>query len=145
MTIRCQGKNEGMNKDEALKHLNIMITFVSCMAFRKEVLAGADYSNKVGTNLLQSYVFMDALSIGNNFLIINEPCVAMRANDAIGYKLTDVFITNFKSLMDYAGQIGYSKSTIREVLKKDLIFIIGCIKHFKVSSADCNRRERTVV
>ena len=48
----------------ALVFLRMHIAFLSCIAFRREAVAGKDYAPRFATNLAQAYMFLDALAPG---------------------------------------------------------------------------------
>jgi len=118
-------------RDEALVFLNTHITFLSSMAFRRENVAGRDYSDKVGTLLIQAFFFVDALAPGRGLYVTEQPYLAKRTDNHQGYGFFQVFVTNFDQVLQYARRRGYSERAIRRTSVAHLRFLCTCLLLFK--------------
>lgn len=111
------------DRDEALLLFGSHISFLSCMAFRRESVLGKDYSPRRGTNFGQAYLFLDALASARGIYFTSRRYLAVRQDNAEGYNVFRVLITNFHALMQYARQSGYSSEVVRGVLDQHLLNI----------------------
>ena len=118
-------------QDEALPALNSLLIFLSCMAFRRANVAGRDYSDKVGTLVIQAFLFVDALSPGHGLYVTERPYLAKRTDNHQGYGFFEVFVTNFDRVMQYARQRGYSQAAVRQTSVGHLRFLCTCLLLFK--------------
>jgi len=119
------------DKNEVLTRLGVMLTFLSCLVFRSDTLSEKDYTDRLGTSLLQSFIFLEVLARGDGCLFIKQPCLAVRTNDAVSYDLFEVFGTNFHALMKYAKQLEFSPDTVDAVLCTQAKWLAGMVYHFK--------------
>lgn len=114
--------------NEALEFLGTWITFLSVLAFRREILLKQDYLQRADTNILQAYLFLDALSASHKSWATREPLLAVRTGNTGGYSFFKVFVTQFSRLLDYAEQSGYSAASVRRVRVRHLKgFVFSCI------------------
>jgi glycosyltransferase involved in cell wall biosynthesis len=119
-------------KDEALIFYSSWITFLSVISFRREAINTEFYREKIGTSLLQSYIFIDLISKENGVFVNSEVFLAIRANNTGGYSFFQVFISNFYELMLHAERIGYSKIAVRKVLSNHALkFLSGFMYSFR--------------
>ena len=119
-------------RDEALLFYGSWITFLSVISFRKGAINLELYKEKIGTSLLQSYIFIDLISKESGVFISSEVFLAIRANNTGGYNFFQVFISNFYELMLYAERIGYSKIAVRNVLSNHALkFISGFVYSYR--------------
>ena len=119
------------SRDEALTLLNTHLVFLSCMAFRRANVAKKDYTDKIGTVLIQAFFFVDAVAPGHGFYATRQPLLAQRAEHAGGYSFFRVFVTNFDRVLRYARQAGFSSEACRQVLQTHLLFLYNYILIFK--------------
>lgn len=122
-------------KDDALRFLGTFITFLSVMAFRRELVADRDYACRVGTNFIHSYIFLDVLAQGGALAVADRPYLAIRSNNTGGYNFFQTFVTSFAELMKYAEAVGFSSTATRAVLAAHRQFILNFVKLFKVRGA----------
>jgi hypothetical protein len=118
-------------RDEALLFLRSHITFLSCIAFRRENVLGRDYAPRFATNLAQAYMFLDALAPGRGLYATQQPFLAKRADNNEGFDFFRVFVTHFHDLMQYARQTGYSPQAVRQAQQHHLGFLIDTTVQFK--------------
>jgi len=119
------------DRDQALQLLQAQFGFLSCIAFRRENVIGHDYSDKVGTIIIQSFFFLDALAPARGLCATGQVCIAQRADNVGGFDFFRVIVTNYHALMQYALQVGYSPQAVRYVLDRHLDFIHHCVVTFK--------------
>jgi glycosyltransferase involved in cell wall biosynthesis len=119
------------NRDEALLLLKAHIIFISCIAFRRENVQDKNYDNRRGTNMGQSYMFLDALMPGHGMYVTSQSYLAQRAEHAEGYNFFSVWVTNFRALMKYAQQTGYAPETVQQVCAATLPFVRQFVLKFK--------------
>ncbi len=115
------------DRDEALRLFGSHLTFLSSMAFRRANVAGTDYSPYGTTLFAQAYLFLDALRPGRGLYVTSRRYLAMRQDNAGGYSVFRVFLTNFKQLMDYARRSGYSAEAVQQVLDQHLLNVYGLV------------------
>ena len=121
-----------MDRNLALTRLGRMLTFMSSVVFRKEAFCAADLTNDV--IFPHSIMFLAAIAREKGCLFLSHECLAARANESVGYDLIQAFVTDFKSVLQYAEQTGYSPQTIRTVLSAHARWLAGAIYHFKKTS-----------
>ena len=107
------------DRDEALRALALSHLFLSMTAFRR-ALVTKDYTDKIGTNLLQSYLFLDVLACGRGLVISARPYLAQRLVNTGGYGFFKVMVTNYEDLMRYAEALGFAPATVRGFREKQL-------------------------
>ncbi len=127
--------NDGVidSPDGVMLHLNSMITFLSIMVIPVCSYISNDYSAYVGTFLLQSYIFIDAISATGGMRTISEPFLAVRANNSGGYDFYKIFGTEYANILKYAALHGYSQQIVQNVMRihlRKFIFPFTC--SFKV-------------
>jgi len=122
-------------RDEALVFLNTHITFLSSMAFRRENVAGRDYSDKVGTLLIQAFFFVDALAPGRGLYVTEQPYLAQRADNNQDFNFFQVFVTQFDQVLQYARHCGYAPRTVAKMRARALRFVCYAIGVFKSQGA----------
>lgn len=129
-----QNNNREINSpDGAFLHLNSMITFLSIIVIPVSSYISQDYSPYIGTFLLQSYIFIDAISTSHRMHTISEPFLAVRANNSGGYDFYKIFGTEYANILKYAALHGYSQQTVQQVMRihlRKFIFPFTC--SFKV-------------
>ena len=133
--FRLDGDRTIPTRDGALVFLNTHITFLSCIAFRRANVLGKDYTDKVGTVLIQAFFFVDALAPGRGFYVTQQPFLAQRADNNQGFDFFQVFVTNFDRVLRYARHRGYSEAAVRQVRAKVLKFVCYIIGVFKTKGA----------
>lgn len=101
--------------NDALEFLSTWITFLSIIAFRRDVLTTKDHSPWIGSNLGHACVFLDALLNCGPLWVTKEPLLAVRTDNTGGYSFFRVFVTQFSALLQYAEQAGYTASAVRRV------------------------------
>ena len=132
----------------ALIFLQMHITFLSCIAFRRSNVAGRDYKPYLHTNLAQAYLFLDALAPGNGLYAVAHPYLSRRTNNNEGFDFFRVFVSNIQALMQYALAQGYPEAAVREIRRENINFVDSFVVIFKeqggygkirVSYLDCLR------
>ncbi len=119
------------DRDQALLLLQAHFGFLSCIAFRRESVVRHDYTDKVGTIIIQSFFFLDALAPGRGLYVTSRVYIAQRADNVGGFNFFQVIVTNYHQLMQYALTVGYAPPTVRRVLDQHLHFIHHCVVTFK--------------
>ena len=120
------------SRDDCLRLLGTRLTFLSLLLFRREGFAAAEYEKFVGTNLLQSYIFVDVLGRGRMYLT-RRVFLATRDNNSGGYNFFQVFVSGFGDLMRYARVQGCGEAAVRSVLLRHLSgFLAPYVAEFKL-------------
>ena len=118
------------DKSEVLGMLETSIGFMSILAFRKsrlaERLSTGYYEDKIGSNFLQAFLFLDALAESKGFVIVAEPLLAQRAENSMFDNYFRIFVTGINAVLIYAEEVGYSKKVIEQVKAKNLVDV----RHF---------------
>lgn len=131
-------------KDEGLNVLGTMLTYLSCLLFRKELVDKINYSERVGTLLLCSYLFVDIIKASKQMLIYKEPCLLVRPNQSINYDIIQIFVSEYARVLNYARKNGFSKRTIRLVMSNHAKWLINAINQFKNTSYRPNLKKRFI-
>lgn len=97
----------------------MQLMFLSVFAFRR-ALVTADYSDKIGTNLLQSYLFVDVLAQGRGLVVTAQPFLAQRKDNTGGWAFWRVMTTNLRGLWDYAAHAGFDRPLLARLLVQHL-------------------------
>ncbi len=118
-------------REEALVFLASHIGFLSCLAVRRENICRNDYADKLETNFVHIYFFLDALARGGGLYATAQPYLAQRSGNSGGFDVFKVVVTNFYDAMQYARQIGYAPAAVQKVLALHLSFIYHCVLAFK--------------
>ena len=117
--------------NKALVLLNPL--FLSVFAFRRSLISANDYSRAIGTNLLQSYLFLDVMAHGNGILVTAEPYLAQRQENTSGWNFFRVMTTNLRDWLTRAEEIGFSPSASSTFLAHHLRSqIVSAIISFKL-------------
>lgn len=123
--FRMAGDLTTSDSDEALVQTGTFLTFISAMAFRRELVDFNDYTCRINTALPHTYLFLDVLARMRTLLITSTPFLAVRANNSGGYNFFEVFVTNFHQALKYAEEIGFSASATKKVMSQHLVQHIG--------------------
>lgn len=119
------------DKNEIIVCLGMMLTHISCLVFRKRLIANKSYLERIGSDLTNSYMFLDILQNESGCLILKTPYLGMRENNSLEYNFLEVFITNFYNLLKHAESKGYSKFATHELLSTDLKFVANAVYYYK--------------
>lgn len=122
-------------RDAALEYLWAHITYLSCIAFRRETVLGQDYRAYYGTSLAQCYLFLDALAPGRGMLATQMPYVAQRAGNNSGFEFFEVFVTNYVAMIRHAETLGYSPRVVQQIVRRQMRFVCYGICIFKSKGA----------
>lgn len=106
--------------EDCLKRAGVGITFLSAFAVRRSLVEQRDYASRVGCNIIQTYVFLDALKAAREIHLVAVPLIGVRENNSGGYSYFEVFVTSFLAALAYAEQIGYSPAAVEEVRQTHL-------------------------
>ncbi len=107
-------------RDAALLFLGTEITFISALVFRRSRAGEMKYEDRVGTSLLQSYVYLDVLAGDPVIVATALPYLAVRGNNSGGFNFFEAFVTQFRALMDHAQTLGFAPRTVQKVLDRHL-------------------------
>ena len=107
-------------RDAGLLFLGTEITFISVLTFRRSRIGALGYKDRVGTSLLQSYVYLDVLAGDPVIVATALPYLAVRGNNSGGFNFFEVFVTQFQTLMDHAQTLGFAPRTVQKVLDRHL-------------------------
>lgn len=131
------------SKDDSLSILGTLLTYLSCLIFRKDLVADKDYNDRVGTFLLCSYLFVDVIKASQQSLVFKKPCLAARPNHSLSYDMIRVFVSEFARVLEYAGKNGFSDHVRRTVLSSHARWLVGSIYHYKKTSYRPNLLRRS--
>lgn len=106
--------------EDCLKRAGVGVTFLSAFAVRRSLVQHRDYASRIGSNLLQTYIFLDALKAAREIHLMAVPLIGVRENNSGGYSYFEVFVTNFLAALAYAEQIGYPAAAVEEVRQTHL-------------------------
>ena len=98
----------------------MQLMFLSVFAFRRTLALARDYSQFAGTNLLQSYLFLDVLARGGGLVVTAKPFLAQRKDNTGGWTFWKVMTTNLHTLMNYAQEAGFPPAVISTLMQRHL-------------------------
>ncbi len=120
------------DRDEALALLRPM--FVSVFAFRRGLATAHAHDDKAGTNLLQSYFFLDVLASARAVAVTARPYLAQRKDNTAGWPYWSVMTTGYHDLLAYARSLGFSEPVLRAMSRRHLRQeIFGAVRHYKLT------------
>lgn len=91
-----------VNQRKFVGSVNYFLTFGTGNIFLKDLLPDTyDIAQFRHTHLSQTSWYFTILLQSDNFIKINDKCVAAKVGNSGGYKLFEVFSTNFNALMGY--------------------------------------------
>ena len=90
--------------------------FLSVIAFRRTLVADFDYSDKIGTNLLQSYLFLDVMAHNQGLYVTAQPFLAQRRDNTSGWNYYRVMATGLSDWLAQAEKMGFSRSVVSRIL-----------------------------
>lgn len=109
------------SKEELISNVSFYITFISGIIWKKNYKLKLDYSEVENTYLTQVFYYLDAIQLGEKYIIAYNKYFSFIELGNGGYKLFDIFSNNFnKILMRYN-----LDSKIIDKINKDL-----CLKFF---------------
>ena len=118
------------DKNAVFGLLQTSLGFMSVMAFRKsqiaERLENGSYDDKIGSNFLQAFLFLDALAPSRGFAVAAQPLLAQRGENSPLDNYFRVFVTGINAVLTYAAQADYSPAVVKQVKAKNLVDI----RHF---------------
>ena len=120
--------------------MGTMLTFMSSVVFRRETGCAGLANHE--TLFPHSLMFLTAIAREKGCYFLSQECLAVRANESVGYDLIQAFVTDFLAVMQYAEQIGYAQNAIRTVLSAHAQWLAGAIYHFKRTSYRPNLQKR---
>ncbi len=124
------------DKSGVLGLLETSIGFMSILAFNKsrlaERLSAGQYEDKIGSNFLQAFLFLDALAASRGFVVAAQPLLAQRAENSPFDNYFRIFVTGINTVLTYAEQAGYSQKVIRQVKAKNLIDVRHFVSRVKI-------------
>lgn len=94
--------------------------FLSVLAFRRSLIAGIDYTPKIGTFLIQSYCFLDVLAKARGVFVTHDVYLAQRMDNTSGWPYFDVMTTNFEEWLNYARALGFDAATVEAIKSRHL-------------------------
>ena len=94
--------------------------FLSVVAFRRSLIAGKDYTPRIGTFLIQSYCFLDVLAKSRGVFVTRDVYLAQRMDNTSGWPYFDVMTTNFEEWLSYARDVGFGEDTIQTIKARHL-------------------------
>lgn len=120
------------DRNEALHQLNLL--FLSVFAFRRSLIAAKDYQKWIGTNLLQSYLFLDVLTHDQGILVTTRPYLAQRQENTSGWNFFRVMTINTRDWLTQAEEMGFSHAAVSAWLAQHLRKqIMSSVLHFKLN------------
>ena len=124
------------DKSEVLGLLQTSIGFMSILAFNKsrieKQLVAGDYEDKIGSNFLQCFLFLDALSASEGVIVLAQPLLAQRAENSPFDNYFRIFVTGINKVLTYAERGGYSRQVISRVKSKNLIDVRHFVSRVKI-------------
>lgn len=109
------------NSNKFIMNVSYFITFMSGLVFNKKYLGDVKYYEQyIGSYLIQINFFIMAILKASKNVFVKNSLIASKINDNGGYKLTEVFCTNFNHLLNEYLSKGLKNTTIKSI-NNDLI------------------------
>ena len=122
------------DREEALSQFHaVQIMFLSVFAFRRSLALTQDHADRAGTNLLQSYCFIDVLAQGRGLLMTAAPYLAQRKDNTGGWAFWKVMTTNLRDLLDYMERQGFTSAVVARLLALHLRDVYTATRYFKLT------------
>ncbi len=123
-------------KHEGLAHIGYMITFLSVLIFRRCLISDCNYDDRLGTDIIHSYMFLDVLKASNSLYVVAEPLLGCRMFNSGGYNFFRILVNHFNSLLVTAEQTGFSKSIVAAIRRQYLRgFLLDMLYMFKTQGS----------
>ncbi len=120
-------------KDEALDHIGYMITFLSVLIIRRDLVLGRNYDERIGTDIIHSYMFLDVLRLANGLYVISDPLLGCRMFNSGGYNFFRILVSNFNDLLSTATKAGFGKSVVQDIQHRYLRkYLLDMVYMFKI-------------
>jgi glycosyltransferase involved in cell wall biosynthesis len=142
-TIFPTGKDMPMmGSNTVLTFIGTYVTFISCMAFRRDLLGSSDHSRRID-GMAPACTFIDVLRDVRSACFVAEPTIAIRThNQNASYSFYAIFVTKFAGMMRYALSRGFSPDAVRAVLRKHLRrYLFGFTLTFRLDRDFGNLKE----
>lgn len=106
--------------EELHLELGTLLTYISCLVYRRSLIQDIDYSDVYESFLPHAYAFVDVLSRGESFIGMAEPVMAYRNDNAGPYDYVHVFLDRYFALLERAGKRGLAPETVAAVKQAHL-------------------------
>lgn len=112
-----------LSRQEFSRQVNVWITFISGMIINRERLfflqPDLNIRQFTGSSLVQLGWVLPLLMKGDRFLLIHQPCILATSGNSGGYKILEVFATNFLKILNIFFD---EKSIESKLIRNGLIF-----------------------
>ncbi|WP_020168555.1 MULTISPECIES: glycosyltransferase family 2 protein [Methylotenera] len=98
--------------------------FISSLVINRNSMMGIDANQFVGTALVQTYLFYEAISRNSNTLYVNEYLVAAKRIESRDYNVINIFTIEFNNALQYLMLKGLDKATINRINRKLLWYFL---------------------
>lgn len=112
------------NKNAFVKKCAISATFISSLVINRESIRDIDANQFLGTSLVQTYLFYEAVSKNESMLYIEEYLVAAKRVENKDYDVVKIFGIEFNKAMQYLAVRGLDNGTINSVNRKLLWYVL---------------------
>lgn len=111
--------------EQTLLSLASWITFLSSICVRRaEFLRYHDAClAHIGTGFAHCYPLVNVMWNGRN-RIVSDTLVRFRAGNTGGYNIFRTFLEEFGRVMDYAGEIGFSRETVSVIKTRNIYLVV---------------------
>jgi len=98
-------------------------TFISSMIINRTCIKDINAQKYVGTALVQTYLFYEAISRNQRAMFIREYLIAAKRIESKDYDAFKIFGQNFNAALQYLVERGLAKSTVLAINRKLLWYL----------------------
>jgi len=106
------------NSDEFMCRCSSGMAFISSLIINKSRIPNIDANKFIGTALVQTYLFYEAVRSAKTNLFIDEYLIAAKRIEQRDYDVTKVFGTALNDALDYFVTLGFSKWAVKRINRK---------------------------
>lgn len=114
----CHRSKIYLNADEFMCKCSSGMAFISSLIINKSKIASIDADQFVGTALVQTYLFYEAVRSTPENLFIDEYLIAAKRIEQRDYNVTQVFGSALNDALDYFVTRGFSSSAVKTINRK---------------------------
>jgi len=106
------------NSNEFMSRCSSGMAFISSLIINKSLIPNVDTNDFIGTALVQTYIFYEAVRSAKTNFFIDEYLIAAKRIEQRDYDVTKVFGSALNDALDSFVTLGLSKNTVKEINRK---------------------------
>jgi abequosyltransferase len=110
--------------DSYVKKCSTNAAFISSIIINRSCLSDIDAKSFVGTALVQTYLFYEAINRNHQTIFVKEYLIAAKRIENRDYDVVNIFTRDFNKALQYLVERGLSSSTVKLINKKLLWYFL---------------------